>query len=417
MATKRSSAHAPGVCGICQGPTGSKANSRCIKCFRSRGRELGSTRSGLKTDGMSIVGNTAELVLTVHEPIKTLADLIRVCEIDTDEWEIVAWKANKWDAAAKDERTQKLAIRPLFQVTATMRRRVDFLRARHEVEALIAEAKAKIGPRPAPKRTRPPGDHLLEVSIPDLHLGKLAWSEETLGENYDIKIAAHLYRDALESLIARTAAFTFSRIVLPLGNDFFHADTMRGTTTAGTALDVDGRFQKTYIAGRKLITEAIERLRELAPVTVVMVPGNHDAMASFCLGDSLDCWYHATKDVTIMNAPAPRKYLEHGKVMLLFTHGDKGKQDNYPLLMATEQPEMFGRTVHREIHIGHLHQLRVSEKMGVKVRISPSLCAPDAWHSANHFVGNARAAEAYVWHPNEGLVSIAVYTVGQERAA
>jgi hypothetical protein len=41
--------------------------------------------------------------LTANKPIKTLADLVRVCEIDTKEWEIVSWKANKWEAAAKDE--------------------------------------------------------------------------------------------------------------------------------------------------------------------------------------------------------------------------------------------------------------------------------------------------------------------------
>jgi hypothetical protein len=116
-----------------------------------------------------------------------------------------------------------------------------------------------------------------------------------------------------------------------------------------------------------------------------------------------------------MNAAAPRKYIQHGKCMILFTHGDKGKQDNYPLLMATERPEMFGATAHREIHVGHTHQLRIKEHMGVRVRVTPSLSAADAWHSELHFVGNKRAAEAFVWSPTEGLVAQATYTVPEDR--
>ena len=409
--------HKPGKCRVCGGKTGYSAVECCRKCYHSRGRVFGSTRSGMVTDGMTLEGDRAQLIQTVAEPIRTLADLVRVCEINTDEWEIISWKANKWEAAAKDDQTGELVTRPLFQVTATMKRKVDVIVARKVIDAMIAEAKRKIGPRPVPKRIAPAGDHLLEISIPDLHIGKLAWHQETMGGDYDHKIAITLYREALETLIARTAAFRFARIVLPVGNDFFHSDTKAGTTTGGTPLDVDSRFQKTYVAGRKLMVESIDRLRQIAPVTVVMVPGNHDALTTFTLGDSLECWYHATKDVDVMNAPTPRKYFQHGKVMLLFTHGDKGKKDNYPLLMATERPEMFGATKYRECHTGHLHQMQVRETMGVRVRISPALCGADAWHSENHFIGNQRAAEAFVWSPVEGLVSIATYTVREEEAA
>jgi hypothetical protein len=92
-------------------------------------------------------GDRAELLATTSEPIKTLADLIRVCEIDTTEWEIVSWKANKWESAAKDAHTQKLVTRPMFQVTATMKRKVVVMAARREIEAMIAEAKRRIGPQ------------------------------------------------------------------------------------------------------------------------------------------------------------------------------------------------------------------------------------------------------------------------------
>jgi hypothetical protein len=95
--------------------------------------------------------------------------------------------------------------------------------------------------------------------------------------------------------------------------------------------------------------------------------------------------------------------------MLMFCHGDGGKRDDYALLMATEKPEMFGRTKFREAHIGHTHQTRLEEKHGVRVRVIPSLSPADDWHSENGFVGNLRSAEAYFWNKKEGLVGTAIY--------
>jgi hypothetical protein len=363
-------------------------------------------------ESFRVSGDAAELTKVTNRRIKTLADLVRVCEIDTDEWIIERWTANKWEVGAKGV-DGRIAVEPLFQVKAWLKRNTPIIETKAEIAALFADAAKKMPRRPFVKRAKASDRYLLELAIPDLHLGKLAWGEETGGANYDGKVAQEVFRNALESLVDRTSAFRFSRVALPIGNDFFHSDTKAGTTTGGTPLDVDSRFPKNYVIGRRLIVEAVERLRLLAPVTLVMVPGNHDTLSTFCLGDSLACWYRNTPDVEVLNAPTPRKYYQHGKVMLLWTHGDKGKRENLPLLMATEQPKMFGATIHREAHTGHLHTTKVQEHMGVRVRISPALCAADAWHNEQHFVGNARAAEAYVWSKDEGLVTLAVYTVPQ----
>lgn len=397
----------PGRCDDCGGRTNRTSVTCCDACRLLKAKKSEPTI----TDSLTIHGNAAEVSRVTDQRIRTLADLIRVCEIDTNEWTIERWVANKWEAAAKGP-SGDLTSKPLFQVKAWLKRNVPVLSARAEIASLFAEAAKNIKPRPFVKRSaKVDNEYLLEIAIPDLHLGKLAWGAETGGPNYDGKAAQQVFRDALDALVERTSTFRFSRIVLPVGNDFFHSDNKAGTTTGGTPLDTDSRFPKNYVAGRRLIVEAAERLRTLAPVDLVMIPGNHDTLSTFCLGDSLECWFRNTVDVTVHNAPTPRKYVQFGKVMLMWTHGDKGKRANLPLLMATEQPAMFGATVHREAHTGHVHTTRVDEQMGVRVRISPALCPADAWHSENHFVGNARAAEAYVWHRNEGLVNLAVYTV------
>jgi hypothetical protein len=257
---------------------------------------------------------------------------------------------------------------------------------------------------------------LLEPSIPDLHIGKMAWAPETGWDNYDSKIAESVFEDALAALIYRTKGYGADRVLFPVGNDLLHSDSKTGMTTSGTQLDTDNRFQKSFAIARRMISRAIVRLRdEVGPVHVVLVPGNHDALSVWHLGDSLECLYHATPGITIDNQPSMRKYYEHGKLMLMFTHGNRGKLDQYPLLMAAEQPEMWGRTVHKEAHTGDKHHLRVQEHRGVKVRISPALCPPDAWHSEFQFVGAQRSAEAFVWSPEEGLIGTAYYTVPSEK--
>jgi hypothetical protein len=128
------------------------------------------------------------------------------------------------------------------------------------------------------------------------------------------------------------------------------------------------------------------------------------------LGDSLECWFHNYADVKIDNMPRYRKYHRFGNVLLMLTHGDKGKKNEYPLLMATECSKDFGETKFREAHVGHIHQTRLEEKYGVRVRTLSALCSPDDWHAEQGYVGNLRSAEGFIWNRNEGLIGTVVYT-------
>lgn len=396
----------------CLGIVRTKGATRCHACSRMKAYKPPPDPKPpvpQETSRFADNGDSAELTTVTAEPVRTLEDLIRVCQIDTEVWEIERWVANKWEMGSTDQEKQS-HVTPLFQIKAWLKKRTARLAIVDEIDALIAAAKAKIPARP--KLAKPVrSGHMLEIAIPDLHIGKLAWGRETGESNYDSKIAERVFLDALNALLDRTASYRFEQIVFPIGNDLLNADNLQNTTTRGTPQNTDSRYQKSFMLARDLMTRAIDRLRAIAPVYVKMVPGNHDTLSTWCLGHSLECWFHATPDVFIDNEPRNRKYHQFGQVMLMFTHGDKGKRPNYPLVMATEQPQMFGSTTHREAHTGHLHQTRVEETHGVKVRISPALCPADAWHAENMYTGNARAAEAYVWSKDEGLIGTAVYTV------
>lgn len=340
--------------------------------------------------------------------IHTLEALVAHFQIDTAVWEIYRFVANKWEVAGKDN-NNVLQVEPLYQVKAWMRKKLHVAAAVAEIEALREAADVAIRIKPAKYRPQKRGI-MTELSIPDLHINKLAWGKETRHASYDSDIAVKLHDTALDALLQRTAHVRPDAITLVFGNDLLNTDNAVGTTTSGTRQDTDTRYKRGFVMAREMATRAILRCREVAPVRVVMVPGNHDTETVWHLGDSLWCLFRQDKHVAIDNGPAKRKYVEHGQCLLLFTHGNEEKRPDLPLLMAAEESKAWGRTRWREVHVGHWHQEGLIEKMGVRVRLLSSLCPPDFWHSSKGYIGNIRKADAFVWHKDDGLILTATYS-------
>ena len=325
----------------------------------------------------------------------TPEELVKQLKIDTHIWEIDRFRA-------KDVKDGK------FQISAFFRKRKHVLEILDEI-ADLKDLAAKGLKRKVLKIERPDGvsGNMLEVNISDQHFGKLAWPKETGHEPYDVQIAQAMFMRALNTLIQRSSGYKFDRVLFVVGNDLLNSDNAENTTTKGTVVTTDIRYHKTFRTVRYTLIEAVEKLKLIAPVTVMVVPGNHDQLAAWHMGDSLECWFRSDKNVTVENDPRYRKYFQFGQVALGFTHGDKGS--NYPMLMATEEPEMWANTRFREIHTGHRHCDKVTEDHGVKVRILPALCPPDDWHAENGYVENQRQAEAFIWNKDQGLIATVIY--------
>jgi hypothetical protein len=365
-----------------------------------------------QTESTEVNGDECVLTRKTGERIVSLEDLIRVCKIDTTIWEVERYVVNKWEVGAK--LLGDMHVEPLFQVKAWLRRKVALIRARNDIAELIADAK-RHAPRYIPIAHTLASGNMLEINIADHHLGKLAWGQETGDADYDLKIAQKIWDQCVSAQLSRVSGYKFDKVLFVCGNDLLHTNSKDNETAHGTVVTTDSRYQKVHVVTRKLMVRTIEQLRQVAPVDVLMMPGNHDEDAAFCIGDSLECWFQNCPDVQVDNKPTLRKYREFGEVMLGFTHGYKGKLEDYPLIMAQEQSEMWGRTSHREIHTGDKHQRKLIELHGVAVRILPTLTATDDWHSQHGFVGNIRCSEAYVWNRKEGLIGTAVYSLPKAR--
>ena len=326
--------------------------------------------------------------------------VMKKCGFDPLLWEVVTCKliSGSWDVTIKNDMGDGvLHTNRKYSVTLTVKPLGGKLTSDQIFEAFKSLPPAKIT-----QYKRTPGKFMLELPIMDFHLGKLAWSAET-GADYDLKIAEQLWRVTVTELLGKASAFGRPELILfPIGQDFFHFDTPSTTTTAGTQLDSDTRWQKMFTQGVALLVEAIEQCRSLAPVKIIWIPGNHDTVLSYAATVGIAQRYANASDVMVDLSPMPRKYVRYGRNLIGFAHGEDERK-RIEGLMQVEAAQDWGKTDWREMHMGHLHTEQTVEKNGIVFRRISSVTAADAWHTENGFVGTTRKAQAFVWDKDRGL--------------
>jgi hypothetical protein len=352
----------------------------------------------------------AQSVSSRSSRIRSVEDLLIATNTDTRIWEVERHVINKWSVGARDPISGDILTADLFQVKAWLRRKVAEQRLETVFNRLLEQFKTAAPVRPALPRS-PGRKGMLEISIMDLHLGKYCFAAES-GRAYSPEISSRFFWDALEDLLQKAAAYPVEKILFVVGNDFFNVDNLAKTTTAGTFQDEAGRWQESFLQGRNLLVKAIDRLMTVAPVHVLVVPGNHDTQRMWYLGDTLASWYRNTADVFVDHTSTPRKYVLFGKNLIGFCHGNSERHEKLPVLMATERPKEWAASADgsRHWHVGHFHSKKTKvfvaheDLQAVQVRVLPSLCPPDAWHASMGYSGKL-AAEAYWWDPLAGCVA------------
>lgn len=347
--------------------------------------------------------------------VETLDDAIRKANVDLSVWRVRKWSCTGWSVGMKvrsftqDGRAKLLQETPVKKQLWRVRLELERILPRSledATEAVFERMKGYAPKYEASKvlRIAPSGNEVLAVmDLVDVHFGKLAWAAET-GQNYDLKIADRVYREAVSDLIGRASGFRVEEFLLPLGSDFLHVDNLGGTTTAGTPQDVDGRLAKILETAEQAVIWAVEAMAQWSDsVRVVWVPGNHDRLMSYCLARTVAAWFRSHPGVSVDVAPTTRKYHRYHATLIGLTHGDCEKPAQLPIIMATERPGDWAQTTCREWHAGHYHKSKRVDSVGldthggVPVRTLRSLSAVDAWHYRSGFVGSQRAAEMYLY--------------------
>jgi len=354
----------------------------------------------------------ATIKVKSDKPVRTLADALRVAEVDTTVWRVRKWKAVSGEVGMKlrafdsqgKTASEKPHTHPVWWLTVELER----ILPRSLSDALdgVFDRLRKHAPKypkvRLPRASREP--HLMVLDLVDVHFGKLAWRAET-GQDYDLKLADRVYRHALRDLLDRAAGFRIEEFLIPLGSDFLHVDGLGNTTVNGTPQDVDGRITKILQTAKQAVLWAVEEAAARGRVKLLYVPGNHDRLLSYCLAMTADAWFRNAPQVTVDYAPTTRKYHCYGQVLIGMTHGDEEKHSSLPTIMATECPDAWQACKNgvREWHIGHTHKAKRVDYVGldthdgIPVRSLRSLSAVDAWHYRKGYVGTTRSAEALVY--------------------
>ena len=334
-------------------------------------------------------------IVSKSTDIRTLEQLLAYTRVDLDIWEVQKHTVNMWGGEQN----------PNFQVKAWLKRREDNHSTRDEIAAFKEEAAGYAPVYPKIQYDFEETGNLLEISLFDHHFGQLSWGDETGGSHYDIKIAEDLVLQSVSYILANSPQP--DRILLPIGNDFFNVNSMANATVSGTPQSEDDRWKKTFSHGRQLWVKIIEMCMQVAPVDILVIPGNHDEERVYYLGETLYAWFHACDSVYVDNSPTLRKYYKWGDCLIGYTHGDREAKGSLINIMATEKPIEWSRTKYREWHKGHLHAAKATafqildEERGVREWVLPSLVAVDDWHAGKGY-SSLRESIGMLWNKKAG---------------
>lgn len=376
--------------------------------------------------------DTDQLTLTVNKDKTTTIDqdvyltdneaaspyaVMKKMGLDPLLWEVISYKVEKgsWDTTMKLENSEIIdgeVVKTSTPHTVANRKCSVSIRVKPLGGTLtfpqVLEAFKDLDPETVEEYDYDPisdGGLLFELPMMDAHFGKLAWWEES-GFDYDIKVAERLWVKVTEDLINKALKWDgIEQIIYPIGQDLFHFDTTKITTTKGTQLNSDTRWPKMFRKGVDLLVWSIEKLRKIAPVNVLWTPGNHDRMLSYAAVVGLAQRYFDTESVRVDLTAAPRKYRLFGNSLIGFAHGEEeGKRLHG--LMQLEAPDLWGKSIFREFHLGHLHTEKINTINGIEFRRISAITANDAWHTDHGFVGSTRRAQGFLWHKELGLQAV-----------
>lgn len=223
--------------------------------------------------------------------------------------------------------------------------------------------------------------HFTVIPVGDPHIGLRTWAKE-VGEDWDVPIARRVYERVFRRLFER-APDTQVAVLVNTG-DFFHADNIAGETArSGHKLDLDGRPGYWLEAGFQILRMMIDlALAKYQEVILVNVPGNHDDILGMALGIFANELYANEPRFSCLKGNNPFQYVERGKVALGFAHGHTCRLASLPGKMASDMPEMWGRTKYRHWFTGHVHHnqwLQFKEHPGCTVESVGIIPPKDAY--------------------------------------
>ena len=353
------------------------------------------------------------VITTKSLSIRTVKDAIEKAQVDLDVWEVYRNVINSWEVTMGADKTA--SGRPEtytnYQVKIWLRKKIEDVKEK-SLENIINKLNTQSLTEPKNKNNhvKKIEDTMVIMGLVDSHFGMLAYNSETGEGDFDLEVAEKLYSNAVEDALDKTNNINVKKIVIPIGNDFFHINNVLNRTPKGNnPLDVSGLMSKIFQTGEMAVIKAVEKCISYAPVELIWVPGNHDPEISYFLCKVLHAYYRNNKYINVDISPKSRKFIKWGTNLIGFSHGSEEPIKNLPHIMVDSCPEWIGKCKNREWLIGHIHKKKEMNFVGVDslgstiVRVLPSLSSIDKWHYDKGYVGKNKTMEMYAYDKN-GMV-------------
>lgn len=283
-------------------------------------------------------------------------EILRACKLDPAEWDCVDALIKAWQMGSKDS-AGKPQVTDLYSVSVKAKPKKNGF----DLDACLEKIKRMEPVEILPNRI--PGRGLLEVFLSDAHFG--------LDNNYT---------GLLEEIVERCKAV--EEVVIIIGSDGLHVDNVNNTTLKGTVLeeiDLNDAWEQMYELYFNLIYQC---LRMGKRTLVKYLRGNHDATSGFLFAKTLEkVLPDAEYDLSLEQYKAHR----FGNVGIGWTHGDKGKRNEYDKLFYRRFPWIFADASRCEIHYGHIHQETVKDSYATKIRSVPTATAQSGYTIDNGY--------------------------------
>ena len=226
---------------------------------------------------------------------------------------------------------------------------------------------------------------MLEIPLFDMHFG-IADME--------------YYKDTLSEILAIIAGKRWDKIIIPVGQDLFHNDSIvNGVTSKGTLIEKVSLKKAVYDAKTfyfNIIDTAIGNAND---VKVIYSPGNHDKTVGWLFVQILLERYG--KEI-VDDSLAERKAVWWNGCFIGITHGNKKTDTPQGLRgkFTIEFPALFATAKVREIHTGHLHSESCRDEYGVQVRRLGSGNKDDEWTETEGYKSQKRFM-LFEWMPDK----------------
>jgi hypothetical protein len=336
---------------------------------------------------------TGEIVFNTNEEIKSLAELILKCKIDTEKWEVTKYIQNYWGNKKNPHWQVKAWLGVKKEEQLFQESFVDFLGTYQPAY------EGFISPKFFPKKVS--GN--LIINKQDSHLNKF----DIDGNNNIAKRLDNILFKTEVIVSQAQLSNNLDKITYIIGSDEFNSEFTNMTTKGTPQQNTHSHHESFEFICDHEVAIITMLLQHANNIDVIFVSGNHDEFAGWYMIKWLEGYFRTTERVSFDISPKYRKYVSYGNTALMFNHGDVLKPVKLAALFPMEYRENWSSHENFYIFTGDKHHEVSLDLNGIKFYQLPALSTSKSlWDDKNGHVMSKAEITGFLIDEFDGLTNI-----------